>query len=331
MKKLLAIITILIIAFSSLTGCVNTAELQPKEDVQEAMSNFNSKGKFCVKDDYIYAASAANGLVKMKLDGSDYTVLVEDGIPSFINVRDNSIYFMLMKDDSTGIYKCDLDGNNLERIVNDETYCLQLLGDKMYYNKYHKDAGKTTGFYKADLNGKNEKSILIHEIYDTYVVGDVLFYQNKNSDETACRYQMVTERHEALSSGISYGFVTDGINGYFVKNDKSITEGDYVGDIVKVDFKTKEETVLFEGADVQTLVLKGDSIYFVNANDEGRIYCISKDGGEAKLVVEDTNCMNIAVYGDALFYYDYNEDMTSVEGVYKVNLDGSNKISLESK
>jgi hypothetical protein len=37
------------------------------------------------------------------------------------------------------------------------------------------------------------------------------------------------------------------------------------------------------------------------------------------------------VFGDSLFYYDYNDDLTSVEGVYKVNLDGSNKISLEGK
>ena len=330
MKKLLAIITILTIAFSSLTGCVNTEEMQPKEDVQEAMSNFNSKGKFCVDGEYIYAAST-EGLVKMKLDGSDYQVLVEGGTPCFIHVADDSLYFILMTDDSTGVYRCELDGSNLERIVEQDAYYLQIVGDKMYYNKFHMGTGQTTGFYKANLDGKSEKSILVHELYDTFVVGDVLFYQNKNSDETMNRYQMVTERHEGLTSGISYSFVTDGISGYYVKNDKSMEDGDYVGDVMKVDFKTKEETLLFEGADVQTLVLKGDSIYFVNANDEGRIYCMSKEGEGAKKIVDETNCMNLAVYGDSLFYYDYNEDLTSVEGVYKADLDGNNKISLEGK
>lgn len=301
--------------------------------VREQMSNFGCNGMYNIYDGWVYSINYPEDggrgfLAKMRTDGTEYTVLSKKGIPQYISVDGEFIYTVLNDDSSAKIYRCRLGGNDLTQLVKDNATYLQVTENCIYYNKYDISSGKTLGFFKANKDGSNEELILDKEIYYSYVIGNILYYQDDNDKETMHKYNLNTKKDEKITNEYSYCWVIDGEYGYYVKNDKSVEENDYSGSIVKVDLKSKKETVLYEGASTAGIVIDNISIYFINSNDSNRIYNIGKDGKGVKLVSQDTNCINLAIFGDKLMYMDFDNKYEFVDAIYLCEPDGSNKIRI---
>lgn len=302
--------------------------------VQTAMSNFVCENTYSIYDGWIYTMSFPEDggyglLAKMRTDGTEYTELTLIGAPYYINVDGEYIYMILVTEEgSTKAYRCRLGGNDLKKLTESNVWYLQLEGDYLYYNKFDNENSKTKGFYRCKKDGTEETLIFDKEIYYSYVIGDNIYYQDDKDGETIHRYNIETEEDEKITEGYSYSFVTDGECGYYIKNDKSTAERDYIGNLVKINISTKEETILYEGVSSAGILLKDDLIYFTNANDENRIYSIGKNGEGIRLVSQDTNCVRLASFDDYLLYTDFDENDEYIDGIYKCNLDGSDKIMI---
>lgn len=89
-----------------------------------------------VYNDYIYYTVAleyltdfyTTGLYKCKEDGTDKRMVLEK-LGAF-NIKDNTIYYSLFK---KGLFKCDLDGENIMKISADYTYSINLVENYIYY------------------------------------------------------------------------------------------------------------------------------------------------------------------------------------------------------
>ncbi len=301
--------------------------------VREQMSNFSCEGMYNIYDGWVYSLNfpedGGNGILsKMRTDGSDYTVLTEKGTPYYIYIDGEYIYSIIGSGNTTKIYRCRLGGNELTQLVKDDAWYLQVTDKYLYYNKYDVSTATTLGFYRANKDGTNEELVMDKEIYYSYVIGDNLYYQDDNDNETIHKYNLRTKADEKITSSKSYSFVVDGEWGYYIKNDKSTADGDYIGDLVKINLKTKEEVTLYKGVSTQGIVVGNSSIYFTNTNDEYRVYSVGKDGKGVKLITQDTNCINLAIFGSKLMYLDYDDSRELVEAIYLCSEDGSDKIQI---
>ena len=301
--------------------------------VREQMSNFSCNGMYNIYDGWVYSLNFPEGggsgiFSKMRTDGTDYTILTEKGTPYYIYIDGEYIYSTLSKNRETKIYRCRLGGNDLTQLTTDDVCYLQVTDDYLYYDKQDVSKGITLGFYRANKDGSNEVLIMDKEIYYSYVVGDVLYYQDDNDNETIHKYNLTTKVDEKITSAKSYGFVVDGEYGFYIQNDHSTAEGDMIGSLVKIDLKTKEETVLYDGVSTYGIVVGKTEVYFINANDKNRIYCIGKDGKGVKLVSQDTYCTSLAIFGDKLMYTDYDDNEEYIEAIYLCEKDGSNKVKI---
>lgn len=303
------------------------------DSVRQEMSNFCCDGMYNIFDGWVYSLNfpedGGDGIFsKMRTDGSDYTILTNKGTPYYISVSGEYIFFVLVSGNTTKLYRCRLGGNELKQISKDDVRYLQVCDDALYYNKINPSTGITSGFYKANKDGTKERLIIDKEIYYSYVVGDVVYYQDDNDSETIHKFNMTTKTDEKITSNISYSFVVDGKYAYYIKNDASVSDGDLVGSLVKIDLSSKSENVLYDGVSTFGIVVGEKSIYFTNTNDKNRIYSIGKDGKGLKLVSQDTNCSGLAIFGDKLIYQDYDESGEFVDDIYLCESDGSDKIRI---
>ena len=297
--------------------------------VREQMNGFSSEGKYVIFDGWLYSLNfpgdGGSGLLaKMRTDGTEYTVLADKGTPHYIYVDGEYIYCILSDGNAANIYRCRLGGNDLTKLQESNAIYLQVADEYLYYNHCDSSTSRTLGFYRSNKDGSNEELILDKEIYYSYVVGDVLYYQDDHDGETIHKYNLVTQEDEKITDGRSYCFVIDGEYAYYIK----CSGTEYNGTIVKIDLKTKQETVLYDGVSSGGIVVGESSIYFINTNDENRVYCIGKDGKGIKLISQDTNCGNIAIFNNKIIYIDYDNNYELVDAIYICAQDGSNKIDI---
>lgn len=345
MKNIIAVLLAFAFVFA-VSGCVggqNTVEKEQNtvsgqtdnidySSVQQKMSNFVNNSYYCIKDGWIYYLNydGKAQLTKIRTDGSDFSVLVSGkGVPSYVTVDGEYVYALFSKDESSCLYRCRLGGSDLTKIISSDIDCFQMHENKIWYAKWDMSANKTKGYYCCNMDGSNEELVLDKEIYNSYVVGDVLYYQDDDDNETIHKYNLETKTDEKITNKMSYCFVIDGTYGYYIQTDKTASKCDYNGRVVKVNLTTKEEIVLYEGAYTGTLYVTETEIYFVNNNDNKRIYKINKDGTDIKLVTQDTKSMYIVSFDNKMMYMKFNSEGTKVEGIYICNLsDGSNKINI---
>lgn len=67
-------------------------------------------------------------MYKCKEDGTDKKMILED--LSAFNIKDNTIYYSKYK---KGLFKCNLDGKNIMKISDDDTYSINLVENCIYY------------------------------------------------------------------------------------------------------------------------------------------------------------------------------------------------------
>lgn len=115
----------------------------------------------------------------------------------------------------------------------------------------------------------------------------------------------------------------------YIQNDNSVKTGDGIANLVSCDLDTLQETVLYEGVYTADLALINDSLYFVNTNDEYRLYSIDIHGENIKLVTNEPNSSQPIYTGDKLIYTVFkNRDKNTLDNIYYASIDGSNKFSL---
>lgn len=346
MKKILVLLVNLILAAFLITGCgannANSDQDVSKESAPETnytenqteMGNYMNTNYCYISDGWVYLLgweSSGYALFhKMREDQSDDIVLRHNEDPQFIAIDGEYIYAVLSNDGSkSNIYRYRLGGED-EKLLVENAYYLQLVDDSIYYCKENDDE-ETVSFCKSDLEGKNEVVILEKEVYDPYVVDNYVFYQDSNDGETIHRYDLSTKEDTKITQKNTHIYILNDDYMYCVLNDGSVDDGNDVGKLSKVDLYTLEATTLYDGASVYGFNAKDDRLYFMNTNDDNRIYSIDKNGNDIKIVTQDTYCGVPLIYNDKLVYLDQSSDYEYANDIVICNLlDGSDKKSLSN-
>ena len=305
--------------------------------------NENNDGMVLVKDGWIYGATfndnGYNVFMTERTNGQDRSILNESHAAVRIGVSGEYIYMISLNtengaNNSPSLARCKLGGNEYEELTpeNISARTLQVQNGKLYYCAgIQGENDVSDDFFRfCDLDGSNGDIALEKEIYYPYVIGAELYYQDDKGGEFEHCMNLLTMQDVTLTADKTYGFVRDNECAYYICNDNSCSEGDYIGTLNKIDLSTGDITVLYDTVDTASFVLSGDTLFFSNPSDGGKVYGVDKNGDGIRLISKDDNSSTIYCYGDSLVYYSYiiEEDSKYIEGIYISSLDGSNRTQL---
>lgn len=310
----------------TLTGCGGNEGGTVSED----MSNQNMMKMEAVHDGWVYGAGNASDDYKdivfmaTKLDGSEKKIINEQSIPTYVNVVNDKLYYILSLPDGNKLFRSDLDGKNQEQLmkgVNVGSY--QIVEDKMYIQEMDFSTDMLLGVFECDLDGNNPKEVLMQEMVNPYVVGDKMYYQDVAKDETYFVYDMKSKKSKKVTEKFSYMLAIDDESGYAIKSKESMyASEEMTGDLVKINLETGDSETLKEGIYGGFLQVASKDIYFID-NQTGAICKMPKDGGEAETVIEEPGVGNAYIYGDDLVYITY-DDVGYFGDVYLCDPKGKN-------
>lgn len=297
-----------------------------KANIPIEMSMHNISFPYQIKDGWIYGSYPNAGKFvfgKCRLEEREWTML-DTHEPMEIVFYKEYIYVILLEDNSRPIYRMTLGGNNLQKIVDGTTQYMQIKNDRLYYCLMN--AENESNYYSCDMDGTNQCKEIDKNIYYPYTPdGNLFFYQDDADGETIHLFNKNTSEDNVISSNHAYVPIFDGHHTlYYVKTDASALTGDYIGTLVKYDLDSKEETVLYSGVLTGNLSYAENNLYFVNTNDEYRLYSIDTNGNNIRLISDFPNSQEPVCVGDSLIYIVLeNRDTNVFKGVYCSNLDGS--------
>jgi len=258
--------------------------------------NYTSEDGFYVDDDG-FEHTEKYGIFKMRTDGSEETLVIDEWLACYVTVSDGWIYYrydcdrfvttdegdydIITDEENSGIFKVRLDGSDKTQVMSgNKIYYVNVVGDWIYYSTNY-----TRDLYKVRTDG-TEKTLIL-------------------SDERSCDYINV---------------VGDWI--YYVGEEKT---DEYRRCINKIRTDGTEKTLLTYGVYI-CLNAAGDWIYYDAWYEEGEthpIYRMRLDGSEVtRLGDEDVDEINIV--GDWVIYSAYGKDIDDYSTYYYImRLDGS--------
>ena len=307
-KRILASLMALVMVIT-LTACGGNEGGTISED----MSNHNQMKMITVNDDWVYGIGNSSKEYKdivftaTKKDGSDKKVITKDSIPTFVNVVNDQLYYILQLPEGSNLYKSDLDGKNRKMLLNGVDVCsYQIVGDTMYFQELAFEDNMPMGFFKCNLDGSNPEPVLEEMGFYPYVVGDKLYYQDPFGEDYYNVYDMKTKKTKKLTGKFTYMLSVDEENAYAVECDKGYFDGGTTGDLVKINLASKEKETLVENVQSDCLQVADEYIYYIDGSDH-KGYRVKKSGGSGKLVVDNDQVGSMYIYGNDIVYITYDE------------------------
>lgn len=128
-------------------------------------------------DDWIFF-SQGKSYNRIKTDGSQQETIFQMGYPLDVHLLGNWIYFRNFSDRSM-IYRMDVNGQNLERLVNQSVTDLTLYDDRLYYSYQEDEAG---WLKSVDLEGKDLRVEMNREVKDLTVWEGYYYFMDYEDD-----------------------------------------------------------------------------------------------------------------------------------------------------
>lgn len=302
-----------------------------------AQNNIQNRVLFLEDNGWIYGQAWDNQgkpqFVKVRTDGSDFTVL-DNGVASYINVADGYIYYMLYNESEHGIYKMKTSGQDRQKI-SDAYGAMQIVDKQIYY--YSDYEYETSGepenyivkpgfchFFRCDLDGNNVTEIISKPTFHAYVFEDGILYQDDNDNSSLHICELDGSNDVKLNDAYSFFPIYDGEYIYYLS---TITLMDAYATIwkIKPDGTENQKLSDINVNSSQGISMTYDNIYFVNKDDENRLYRIDKDGSNLTLITQDTNVAHVQLLNRYIKYSKYTDDYKYIEANYFCEYDGSGK------
>ena len=301
-----------------------------------AQSRVNTSAQFYVADGWIYGEyMSGNGaqLVKTRTDLTDWTVLDKTTTPYFITVKDGYIYYFdCTRKNERSISKMRVSGSDKEIIVDnlnpDSRFII--LDDTIYFSRdvnSNGDRKDLQHLYSCDLNGKNIREVISRPVYCWQILLDGILYQDDMDGESLHTCRLDGSDDIKLFQGPVYDPVYNGEYIYY-RTANSNQDGYIICRILNDG--TNKEIILGSEFGVTDYVLTDDYIFFIDKNDDYRIYRTDLDGNHLTLIVQDKYCRRIAVFGEAIIYQQMESDLKYVNSNFICNIDGSGKTEFKN-
>lgn len=232
---------------------------------------------------------------------------------------DGYIYFANLSD-AHYLYRMNADGSDPEKLVDVPVAYINSAGDYLYFyfddpggTKFMGVSGRMSGIYRLK---KGERDFVCLDKCTSGVlslVGSTLFYEHYDNTHGMQLYQSSLDGKEkglAVAEIINPACVIGGDIYYSEQDSQKL----------KLYRPGTTEGQIFMDYAVYNPVLDGDYLYFMNMNDDYRLYRYSLSGGTlTKITDERIDTFN--VYGGTIFYQ-RNQDPALI----RVNFDGSDPI-----
>lgn len=260
-----------------------------------------------VVDDWIFYIEDYK-LYKMKSDGSELTLFKNLDVSSRIIIQDKWIYYQEGYDK---LYKIDIEGKNNELVLDNVDFAtIYMSHDELQEQEGDKQK------YILSANGGENYVILGYSLNQT--TEEVM---NANIDswiftidttQKLCKYNIKTQEKQ---------FITD----YKVNNMQSAGEWLYFFNEENSFFRINKTSLYIEELNInhniikssRTYVVKDDFIYFVNENDNKKIYAMKFDGSDMRKLNDDYSSI-LFINGDWIYYEQYYGQIGTI--VHRLNI-----------
>lgn len=169
----------------------------------------------------------------------------------------------------------------------------------------------------------NELKQLFEKNVEKFTIYDNVIYAILQESQVVCSYNLITNEYLELNIKQAIEILIDD-NNIFVVKDEKIKKRLY-----SYDKSGGNEKLLDKNSNVSYVIQNGNCLYFVNKDDENKIYVINKDGSECTKVddissVTDSGVVKnidgskyMYVYNNNLYYVNSNDNYS----LWKYNLE----------
>ena len=300
-------------------------------------SNRHNMNRFVADNSWIYGVWAGEKgkgeVVKVRYNNSDWTVLDENTNEYYaycLGVKNGYVYYSQELGNGTcEVVKVRTSGKDATVIVKEHYGSVQLIDKYIYYTTPEiVDSGtgrcvkNSTNLWRSDTNGSNAICILDKPVYYFSVWGDYVLYQDDMDNMTLHLFNMVTGQDVRLNDAQSFWPIYDGEYIYYLSNSDNVPNYGYGLFRMTADGRVNEEIYLECG--ISGLLMSGDYLYYINEDDDARVYRCMKDGSEVEQVTQDGYVYTMQFVKNNLVYVPIQDN--AYKGFYICGLDGSNVI-----
>lgn len=301
-------------------------------------SNRHCLNTFCYDNNWIYGSwfgdRYSGEMVKVRYDNTEWTVMDKDTNEKLAYcraVKDGFLYYSQYNGQNWELIKVRVSGEDAAVILENHSEAIQIAGDYIYYTTEailnedgSNDASwESSNLYRCSLDGENPEPVLEKPVYYFTVFGDYILYQDSFDDGTLHVYNQKKNEDERINDVNSFVPIFDGKYIYYTTDAEAPGSYEYKVWRLSADGKIHEEIDL--GCHVMDMIIRDNYIYYVNQDDNDRIYRCLKDGSEIELIVQDANVYSLQWVDNGLAYKVLDEN-GYVDGVYLCGLDGTNKV-----
>lgn len=288
--------------------------------------------------DELYYTDYVDGRdVICRLDLSNYeSEVLEGAVYKDITISGDNLYFIDVRNGN--IYRSNIDGKEIERIVDAECDDLYLYNGSIFYEGYANGYTSRTlpedfdvfpyGFIKLDASGGNAKLVSDSVRGGALFDGEYVYYSSVWDDHIYRDSINEVYRGEDTapflwaSDGESYELPLVFYDGWlYVLNNGESAGGN---EVMRIELSSGRKESLVSGY-VNDMTVYNDKMYYLSweGGVTSGIRRMNPDGSSDMLVL-DTPVSSFVIDNDVLYYTD-----AVYHYLYKVNLDGTNKTLLK--
>ena len=233
----------------------------------------------------------------------------------------------IAKKDNTVVYKVRTSGEDKEQIVAVSQPVMQVVGEYIYYTPQTYAATEEitdeyTHLYRCKLDGSETKEIINKPTYCWFIFDNYVLYQDDRDNSSLHLFDIENEEDVKLNDQISYCPIFDGEYIYYVSEKELNDEADSTVWRMNIDGSDNQELADYKIN--SRILLVGDTIYFIYADDDFRLYSIDTDGNNLTQISQDGYIRNMSIYGSELSYAVCAKDYKYIDHIVLCDLDGSN-------
>ena len=328
MKRIIAMSAcIVILLCMSPISRADLGERLPFNEIS-AMSNYMNGGRFIISGNWIYGTNyyeTKASLSRRSTSNLSDLKQINKGINSLYLFKEGSwIYYLavdLYHDNSTSIRRVPLSGDGEEVLISEEDISdveeissLFSYNGQIYFSVMYSQSRGEGGLYRAKLDGNGITKVVDRVGWLPYITNDKLYYVYK-SDLFVCDLEG-NNKTKPLSNSINT-YVTNGMDIYYETRTRRMKK-------YSIADATTESLSIRAGG--MGFAYDGIYIYYSNVEDDYRLYSYNTITQEINLVSDDPYIGNITILREGvLCYFQYSEDFSTVNHIFYIGFDGSQK------
>lgn len=299
-----------------------------KDSVMSIHNEWDSSDIVC-SEDYIFFTDYEGKIIRTTIDNKEHKSIIDDIKCFELNLNKDKLYFI--SEDDNFIYRCDFDGKNREKIIEQRTLWFDIYDNSIYfrdgYIEFQMEPFERGNFnlYKANLNGKRIKKITTCETVNVQFAGKDIIYWNAD-EEALYKTDLKGSNHTLIKNDTEYSrFIIYNGKLYYSFVNYSEDSGIY-----SYDFATGEKEKLVSTVAEKFTVWNDKLVYIADSNSSTAVAYISTlEGKNPKKLFN--NCMNneFAIFNDWLYFVD--EHVIRCVNLYSYELKFLPKVFVEKQ